>query len=126
MVFFPGASDHAGTPRSKFCYELPVIFSSTEAPVNYLFRATFPSSNFSGAAINWNTSSTRFYYSVDSTYIATIELQDESSQTTELIVSPLDTALYVCLIHVDPEDKRSMAAFSSLELRHLDQGMYAS
>ncbi|KAL2622107.1 hypothetical protein R1flu_002312 [Riccia fluitans] len=130
MVFFPEASDHAGTPRSKFCYELPVIFSSTEAPVNYLLRATFPSSNFSGAAINWDAYSTRFYYSVDSTYIATIELQDESAQTIELIVSPLDTALYVCLIPVDQEDRRvhrwidgSMAAISSLELRPLDQGM---
>ncbi|OAE22718.1 hypothetical protein AXG93_755s1000 [Marchantia polymorpha subsp. ruderalis] len=108
--------------RSKFCYDLPNAFNATEGSRNYLLRAMFPSQNLT---LNGNTLSgyaTRFYLTVDSTYITTIELLPSMPQTIELVVSSLDDKFYVCLVSL--EDKSSMPAISTLELRPLDPDTY--
>ncbi|BBN15152.1 hypothetical protein MPTK1_6g17470 [Marchantia polymorpha subsp. ruderalis] len=75
----------------------------------------FPSQNLTvnGTALSGYT--TRFYLTVDSTYITTIELLPSIPQTIELVVSSLDDKFYVCLVPL--EDKSSMPAISTLELR---------
>lgn len=110
LVFLP-----IQTTRSKFCYNLPNWFNATEGSQNYLLRAMFPSQNLTvnGTALSGYT--TRFYLTVDSTYITTIELLPSIPQTIELVVSSLDDKFYVCLVPL--EDKSSMPAISTLELR---------
>ncbi|KAG6546476.1 hypothetical protein Mapa_012025 [Marchantia paleacea] len=108
--------------RSKFCYNLPIAFNETEGSRNYLLRAMFPSKNLTrnGNALPGYT--TRFYLTVDSTYITTIELLPSTPQTIELVVSSLDDKFYVCLVPL--EDKSSMPAISTLELRPFNPGTY--
>ncbi|KAL2622268.1 hypothetical protein R1flu_002473 [Riccia fluitans] len=141
-VFYPGGPDDNRIPRSKYCYRLPVNITEneTEAPRSYLLRATFPSRNLTaavdGRALN-GLFSTRFYFSVDSTYVATIELYEDLPQFIELIIDPLSnnrqenidadvpsnsSVVYVCLVPL--EDRSSMPAISALELRPFDAGMY--
>ncbi|OAE23339.1 hypothetical protein AXG93_2053s1100 [Marchantia polymorpha subsp. ruderalis] len=108
--------------RSKFCYNLPIAFNATEGSRNYLLRAMFPSQNLTvnGTALSGYT--TRFYLTVDSTYITTIELLPSMPQTIELVVSSMDEKFYVCLVPL--EDKSSMPAISTLELRPFNLHTY--
>lgn len=126
-VFYPIGS----IPRSKFCYNLPIITHSyyTPSPRNYLLRATFPSSNLTTEATNakgdnvsLSTYSKRFYFTVDSTYISTIELLENQTQILELVITAFDREVYVCLVPL--EDRSSMPAISALELRPFALGMY--
>lgn len=116
-------------PRSKFCYNLPIFNSQTKEPMNYLLRATFPSSNLitkatnaKGDEVSLSTYSKRFYFTVDSTYISTIELLENQSQILELVITAFDAVVYVCLVPL--EDRSSMPAISALELRPFAVGMY--
>ncbi|KAL3691798.1 hypothetical protein R1sor_005449 [Riccia sorocarpa] len=122
MVFYPGNADHDRIPRSKFCYHLDVYYNESEAPRNYLLRATFPSRNLTAAVLSLNLYSTRFYFSVDSTYIATIELDEKTPQIIDLIIIPLSRTVHVCLVPL--EDRSSMPAISALELRPFAMEMY--
>ncbi|BBN15022.1 hypothetical protein MPTK1_6g16340 [Marchantia polymorpha subsp. ruderalis] len=109
--------------RSKFCYNLPNAFNATEGSRNYLLRAMFPSQNLT---LNGNALSgiaTRFYFTVDSTYITTIELLPSMPQTIELVVSSLDDKFYVCLVPLE-DKKSSMPAISTLELRPFNPDTY--
>ncbi|KAL3687492.1 hypothetical protein R1sor_013801 [Riccia sorocarpa] len=115
MVFYPG--NPSRVPRSKFCYTLPVYFNQTEKPRNFLLRATFPSRQLQPMSleVDLNVYSTRFYFSVDSTYVATIELYEHEEQNIELVIVPLSDTVNVCLVPL--EDRSSMPAISALELR---------
>ncbi|KAL3687488.1 hypothetical protein R1sor_013797 [Riccia sorocarpa] len=115
MVFYPG--NPSRVPRSKFCYTLPVYFNETEKPRNFLLRATFPSRQLQPMSleVDLNVYSTRFYFYVDSTYVATIELYEHEEQNIELVIVPLSNTVYVCLVPL--EDRSSMPAISALELR---------
>ncbi|BBN00463.1 hypothetical protein MPTK1_1g29440 [Marchantia polymorpha subsp. ruderalis] len=124
-IFYPTGP----IPRSKFCYDLPIFNYSTEEPRNYLLRATFPSSNLTTEATNakgdnvsLSTYSMRFYFTVDSTYISTIELQENQPQILELVITAFEAEVYVCLVPL--EDRSSMPAISALELRPFALGMY--
>ncbi|BBN00474.1 hypothetical protein Mp_1g29480 [Marchantia polymorpha subsp. ruderalis] len=120
-VFYPIGS----IPRSKFCYNLPIFYYLTLWPRNYLLRATFPSSNLTTKGDNvslMSTYSMRFYFTVDSTYISTIELQENQPQILELVITAFDKMVYVCLVPL--EDRSSMPAISALELRPFEVGMY--
>ncbi|OAE30147.1 hypothetical protein AXG93_4295s1000 [Marchantia polymorpha subsp. ruderalis] len=108
--------------RSKFCYDLPNAFNATEGSRNYLLRAMFPSQNLTLNGTALSGYATRFYLTVDSTYITTIELLPSMPQTIELVVSSLDEKFYVCLVPL--EDKSSMPAISTLELRPFDPETY--
>ncbi|KAL3684308.1 hypothetical protein R1sor_002330 [Riccia sorocarpa] len=128
LLFFPRRSNRV--PRSKFCYNLPVDFRVANSSRSYILRATFPGRNLSttakdenGKPILLDAYSTRFYFTVDSTYVATIDLQEDSHQIVELIISALDDHVVVCLVPL--EDRSSMPAISALELRPLDNGMYS-
>ncbi|KAL3691794.1 hypothetical protein R1sor_005445 [Riccia sorocarpa] len=126
MVFYPETRGGSRTPRSKFCYSLDVVDfdDSTQAPRNYLLRATFPSRNLTALdGRSLNLFSTRFYFAVDSTYIATVELYEDRPQFIEMIIIPLGDVVYTCLVPL--EDRSSMPAISALELRPLDIGMYS-
>ncbi|PTQ26545.1 hypothetical protein MARPO_1026s0001 [Marchantia polymorpha] len=97
--------------------------------MNYLLRATFPSSNLitkatnaKGDEVSLSTYSKRFYFTVDSTYISTIELLENQSQILELVITAFDKVVYVCLVPL--EDRSSMPAISALELRPFAVGMY--
>ncbi|OAE36012.1 hypothetical protein AXG93_4554s1000 [Marchantia polymorpha subsp. ruderalis] len=110
LVFLPNKMT-----RSKFCYTLPIAFSETEGSRNYLLRAMFPSKNLTLKGKALSGFATRFYLTVDSTYITTIQLLPSIPQTIDLVVSSLDDKFYVCLVPL--EDKSSMPAISTLELR---------
>ncbi|BBN15164.1 hypothetical protein MPTK1_6g17540 [Marchantia polymorpha subsp. ruderalis] len=99
--------------RSKFCYLLPI--NATEGSRNYLLRAMFPSQNLTVNGTALSGYATRFYLTVDSTYITTIELLPSMPRIIELVVSSMDDRFYVCLVPL--EDKSSMPAISTLELR---------
>ncbi|KAL3687490.1 hypothetical protein R1sor_013799 [Riccia sorocarpa] len=120
MVFYPGNPSPFSVPRSKFCYSLPVYFNQSEKPRNFLLRATFPSRQLQPVSLEVDLSlySTRFYFSVDSTYVATIDLYEHEEQNIELIIVPLSDTVYVCLVPL--EDRSSMPAISALELRPID------
>lgn len=117
-VFRPGIS-----ARSKYCYKFTVEYDNFTSN-NYLVRAMFPSSALASFQIDvpLNTYGTRFYFTVDSTFISTIDLNASSPQTVEVVVTPLDTNMYICLVPL--EDKSSMPAISSLELRPLKSSTY--
>ncbi|KAL2652484.1 hypothetical protein R1flu_020612 [Riccia fluitans] len=127
-IFFPGNINRV--PRSKFCYNLPVDFTVENASRSYLLRATFPSRNLTTTArdenrkpILLNAYSTRFYFTVDSTYVATIDLLEKIPQIVELIISALDDHVLVCLVPL--EDRSSMPVISALELRPFAVTMYS-
>ncbi|KAL3687478.1 hypothetical protein R1sor_013787 [Riccia sorocarpa] len=117
MVFYP--ANPSGVPRSKYCYRLPVYFNQSEKPRYFLLRATFPSRLLQPISleVDLNRYSTRFYFSVDSTYVATIDLYEHEEQNIELVIAPLSDTVYVCLVPL--EDRSSMPAISALELRPL-------
>ncbi|KAL3676275.1 hypothetical protein R1sor_026223 [Riccia sorocarpa] len=115
-VFLPGRS-----PRSKYCYTIPMPLPGVNA-TNYLVRAMFPSKNLSAMGVDLTTYGTRFYFTLDSTVISLVELDNEDTQTIELIVNSLDEVMYICLVPL--EDRSSMAAISSLELRPLPENRY--
>ncbi|KAL3701686.1 hypothetical protein R1sor_019708 [Riccia sorocarpa] len=124
LVFLPreAASHSAISRRSKFCFNLSVDYNATGSSTNYLLRAMFPTSSLvvndtNGKNIPVAAFSTRFYFTVDSTYIATVELDQTLPQTIELVISSLSDVLYVCLVPL--EDGSSMPAISTLELRPL-------
>ncbi|BBN15158.1 hypothetical protein Mp_6g17520 [Marchantia polymorpha subsp. ruderalis] len=108
--------------RSKFCYNLPIAFNATEGSRNYLLRVMFPSQNLTVNGTALSGYATRFYLTVDSTYITTIELLPSMPQTIELVVSSMDNRFYVCLVPL--EDKSSMPAISTLELRPFNPDSY--
>ncbi|KAL3684365.1 hypothetical protein R1sor_002387 [Riccia sorocarpa] len=121
MAFIPGRSS-----RSKICYNFTVNRTDVNS-TSYLLRAMFPSSNLTANVKNQENVpldiyGTRFYFTVDSTFISTIDLIPSESQTLELVVPTLDTSLYACLVPL--EDRSSMPAISSLELRPLSQSLY--
>ncbi|KAL3687475.1 hypothetical protein R1sor_013784 [Riccia sorocarpa] len=118
MVFYPG--NPSRLPRSKFCYSLPVYFNQTEEPRNFFLRATFPSRQLQPISLEVDLSvySTRFYFSIDSTYVATIDLYEHEEQNIELVIAALSDTVYVCLIPL--EDRSSMPAISALELRPME------
>ncbi|KAG6546481.1 hypothetical protein Mapa_012030 [Marchantia paleacea] len=127
LVFYPGNPDRKA--RSKFCYKLPVEYNSSANMQNLLLRATFPSSNLTTTALDHNGQpislsaySSRFYFTVDSTYITTVDLRWSEPQTLELIITAFDEHVYVCLVPL--EDRSSMPAISVLELRPLAPDMY--
>ncbi|OAE26174.1 hypothetical protein AXG93_1157s1000 [Marchantia polymorpha subsp. ruderalis] len=117
LVFLPNQMT-----RSKFCYNLPIAFNATEGSRNYLLRAMFPSQNLTVNGKALSGYATRFYLTVDSTYITTIQLLPSIPQTIELVVSSLDDKFYVCLVPL--EDKSSMPAISTLELRPFNPDTY--
>ncbi|KAL3684453.1 hypothetical protein R1sor_002475 [Riccia sorocarpa] len=118
MVFRPQVD---GIGPSKYCYVVPVQNST-----NYLVRAMFPNSNLAAKDQNIDLSSynKRFYFTVDSTFISTIELDPVATKTIELVVTPLDENMYICLVPL--EDRSSMPAISTIELRPLPDALYLS
>ncbi|KAL3684301.1 hypothetical protein R1sor_002323 [Riccia sorocarpa] len=99
---------------------LPVDFKVANSSRSYILRATFPGRNLSttakdenGKPILLDAYSTRFYFTVDSTYVATIDLQEDSHQIVELIISALDDHVVVCLVPL--EDRSSMPTISALD-----------
>ncbi|KAL3684454.1 hypothetical protein R1sor_002476 [Riccia sorocarpa] len=130
MVFDPGAS-HGNRgrnfSRSKYCYVINVTYDDSKPDsTDYLIRAMFPTKNLTAASTGQelNKFGTRFYLTVDSTFVATIELDPLKPQTIELKVTPIDTSMYICLVPL--EDRSSMPAISSLELRPLPGQLYNS
>ncbi|KAG6553526.1 hypothetical protein Mapa_004439 [Marchantia paleacea] len=129
MVFYPGNPGRVG--RSKYCYNLPITdYNSSGDSKNYLLRVTFPSRNLTTTAVDHDekpisltSSSARFYLTVDSTYIMTVDLHPFEPQIVELIITAFDYEVYVCLVPL--EDRSSMPAISALELRPCFQGMYS-
>ncbi|KAL2652611.1 hypothetical protein R1flu_020739 [Riccia fluitans] len=125
MVFLPGRSS-----RTKYCYNLNVSSSNAKTTTgngNYLLRAMFPSKalvarNSKDKEEDLMSYGTRFYFAVDSTVISTITLLDDEPQTVELVIYSLDDAIYVCLVPL--EDRSTMVAISSLELRPLPDDLY--
>ncbi|KAG6548426.1 hypothetical protein Mapa_009913 [Marchantia paleacea] len=122
MVFVPGAMS-----KSKYCYNLTVSHNDRNS-TDYLVRAMFPSSNLTAVGVDavdvpLNVYGTRFYFTVDSTFVSTIDLDPRESTTVELVVSSLDESLYICLVPL--EDRSSMPAISSLELRPLNGTLYS-
>ncbi|KAL3684455.1 hypothetical protein R1sor_002477 [Riccia sorocarpa] len=126
MAFLPGRSS-----RSKYCYILNVSTSNANMSTsngNYLLRAMFPSKNLvprnsEDKEEDLMSYGSRFYFTVDSTVITTITLRDVEPQTVELVITSLDDLIDVCLVPL--EDRSSMAAISSLELRPLSSELYA-
>ncbi|KAL3684368.1 hypothetical protein R1sor_002390 [Riccia sorocarpa] len=121
MAFLPGRA-----LRSKYCYNLPVTHTSLNS-TSYLLRAMFPSRNLTAnvpnpESIPLNIYGTRFYFTVDSTFVSTIDLDPVEPQTLELVVTSLDRTMHVCLVPL--EDRSSLAAISSIELRPLSQTLY--
>ncbi|KAG6553507.1 hypothetical protein Mapa_004419 [Marchantia paleacea] len=119
LAFIP---DHKS--RSKYCYNLNVSYNAFNS-TNYLVRAIFPSSNLTAldsANVSLNVYGTRFYFTVDSTFVKTIDLDPFKSQIVELVVTPLDWKIFICLVPL--EDRSSMPAISSLELRRLSGNLY--
>ncbi|KAL2652613.1 hypothetical protein R1flu_020741 [Riccia fluitans] len=119
-VFLPGVD---GISPSKYCYVVRV-----ENSTNYLVRAMFPNRNLTAndpkLGIDLDGYSTRFYFTVDSTFISTIELDPVAPKTVELVVTPLDENMYICLVPL--EDRSSMPAISTIELRPLPTALYLS
>ncbi|KAL2652612.1 hypothetical protein R1flu_020740 [Riccia fluitans] len=128
VSWYPGASlgRNRSFSRSKYCYVLNVTYNENNpGSSDYLVRAMFPSKNltaFTGQELN--KFGTRFYLTVDSTFVATIELDPVKPQTIELKVTPIDVSMYICLVPL--EDRSSMPAISSLELRPLPVELYNS
>ncbi|KAL3684443.1 hypothetical protein R1sor_002465 [Riccia sorocarpa] len=116
MVFRPGVE---GISPSKYCYVVKV-----QNATNYLVRAIFPSSNLTARDSNIDLTryNTRFYFTVDSTFISTIDLDPVAPKTVELVVTPLDTNMYICFVPL--EDRSSMPAVSTIELRPLPDSLY--
>ncbi|KAL3684451.1 hypothetical protein R1sor_002473 [Riccia sorocarpa] len=118
MVFRPGVE---GLSPSKYCYAVPV-----QNATDYLVRAVFPSSNLIARDPNIDLTSyrhiTRFYFTVDSTFISTIDLDPVAPKTVELVVTPLDRTMYICFVPL--EDRSSMPAVSTIELRPLPDPLY--
>lgn len=120
MVFVPGAR-----AKSKYCYNLTVAHDATTS-TDYLVRAMFPSRALTAAEgdVPLDAYGSRFYFTVDSTFVSTIDLDPKEATTVEMVVSSLDTNLFVCLVPL--EDRSSMAAISSLELRPLNGTLYSN
>ncbi|KAL2652526.1 hypothetical protein R1flu_020654 [Riccia fluitans] len=121
LAFIPGRSS-----RSKYCYNFTVNYTDVNS-TSYLLRAMFPSRNLTANVKNqdkfpFDIYGNRFYFTVDSTFISTVDLDPFEPQTIELVVSTLDKSLYACLVPL--EDRSSMPAISSLELRPLSQSLY--
>ncbi|KAL2623129.1 hypothetical protein R1flu_003334 [Riccia fluitans] len=118
MAFLPHIS---GVMASKYCY----VFS-VENTTNYLVRAMFPTSDLTAKAPYNNISLagyiTRFYFTADSTFVSAVELNQVETQTVQLVVTPLDATMYICFIPL--EDRSSMPAISSIELRPLPHQIY--
>ncbi|BFI03553.1 hypothetical protein MPTK1_1g05055 [Marchantia polymorpha subsp. ruderalis] len=119
MVFVPGAR-----AKSKYCYNLTVAHDATTS-TDYLVRAMFPSRALTAEGnVPLDAYGSRFYFTVDSTFVSTIDLDPSEATTVEMVVSSLDTNLLVCLVPL--EDRSSMAAISSLELRPLNGTLYSN
>ncbi|KAL2612546.1 hypothetical protein R1flu_024238 [Riccia fluitans] len=116
MVFLPRVN---GISPSKYCYVVGVRNTT-----NYLVRVMFPPRNLTAndPSIDLSRYTSRFYFTVDSTFIATIELAPVLPKTVELVVTPLDKNMYICLIPL--EDRSSMPAVSTIELRPLPNELY--
>ncbi|KAL3684445.1 hypothetical protein R1sor_002467 [Riccia sorocarpa] len=118
MVFRPGVE---GLSPSKYCYVVQV-----QNGTDYLVRVVFPSSNLTARDPNIDLTSfryiTRFYFTVDSTFISTIDLDPVAPKTVELFVTPLDRTMYICFVPL--EDRSSMPAVSTIELRPLLDSLY--
>ncbi|KAL2652598.1 hypothetical protein R1flu_020726 [Riccia fluitans] len=104
---------------SKYCYVVGVRNTT-----NYLVRVMFPPRNLTAndPSIDLSRYTSRFYFTVDSTLIATIELAPVLPKTVELVVTPLDKNMYICLVPL--EDRSSMPAVSTIELRPLPNELY--
>ncbi|KAL3684438.1 hypothetical protein R1sor_002460 [Riccia sorocarpa] len=116
MVFRPRVD---GIMPSKYCYGVGV-----KNITNYLVRVTFPTSNLTAndPSIDLSRYNKRFYFAVDATFIATIELDPVAPKTIELVVTPLDEKMHICFVPL--EDRSSMPAVSTIELRPLPRDLY--
>ncbi|KAL3686779.1 hypothetical protein R1sor_013088 [Riccia sorocarpa] len=119
MVFLPGLA-----ARSKYCYTFQMPTAETINTTSYLIRAMFPSRSLKAMdpEVDLTIYGTRFYFTLDSTVITLVDLDKEQTQTIELVVNPLDYLMFICLVPL--EDRSSMAAISSLEVRPLSDYWY--
>ncbi|KAL2628713.1 hypothetical protein R1flu_013399 [Riccia fluitans] len=119
MAFLPGRS-----LRSKYCYVFIMPLQHSYNTSNYLVRVMFPSKNLKAMDVDEDLTiyGKRFYFTVDSTVISVVDLDKEDTQTIELVVNSLDDVLYICLVPL--EDRSSMAAISTIEIRPMAEDWY--
>ncbi|KAL2612576.1 hypothetical protein R1flu_024268 [Riccia fluitans] len=111
----------AAIAESAHCLEpLPVGTYDTDQGVESIFRLQ-GRRNLRGEN-RISCEAQRFYFTVDSTLIATIELAPILPKTVALVVTPLDKNMYICFAPL--EDRSSMPAVSTIELRPLPIELY--